>query len=85
VTPILELNAADVLEVNYSCLHVVTVIVLDSTLPNQIKWEIRGDSQILNPSFKIMKVARACLDTKNFAKVFNISRHIESLDACMKH
>jgi hypothetical protein len=26
-----------------------------------------------------------CLVVRNFAKFFNISRHIESLDACMKH
>jgi hypothetical protein len=26
-----------------------------------------------------------CLVAKNFTKFFNISRHIESLDTCMKH
>jgi hypothetical protein len=26
-----------------------------------------------------------CLVARNFAKIFNVSRHIESLEACMKH
>jgi hypothetical protein len=35
--------------------------------------------------FMISKHLRPCLVAKNFAKFFNIPRHIESLDACMKH
>jgi hypothetical protein len=34
---------------------------------------------------KFERLPRARLVAKNFAKFFNIPRHIESLDACMKH
>jgi hypothetical protein len=31
------------------------------------------------------KEVRPCLDASKFQKFYKISRHIESLDACMKH
>jgi hypothetical protein len=36
-------------------------------------------------SVSSIKLAKGLFSFQNFAKFFNILRHIESLDACMKH
>jgi hypothetical protein len=55
-----------------------------------VLWKARARGKVIGQGSEakwnnFRALLEACLVAKNFAKFFNILRHIESLDVCMKH